>query len=577
MDKYWKWHYYGGAVMAADYMTELCNVKKKEFQESGYPELCDHCLSEEVMISMRDGVRLHTIVYRPAIEQEKYPVILMRTCYPMQASLYEIYGENLAKRGYVFVCQYARGRGKSEGEWEPNINERNDGIDTVIWLDSQKWCETIGYCGHSYMGLMGWAMADAVEGKVCSMYLEDYGTDRYVSAYEKGAFRHDILTSWSMENAKSPIDADYLESCRYMPQTEVDVKLWGQRMESYQQYIRNTRITDDFWQEGWWKELREIPKNTKIPICMTSGWYDHHHGSSMKTWNRLNEEAKKHSWLIIGGWNHYFLPCLPGKKVENNQCKEVQMMLKWFQTTLKEKKLPEQQILIYQIGEDRWKKLDNWNSEQKKSKVFFLTKPEVSEKWNLGNLAEDLAEEVNEFSYCYDPKNPVETVGGEGLLKNIGKIGSLLQPEAGYRSDVLSFISDPLEKAVVISGKIYVKLYVKTDCDDTAFTAKVMEMTPDKKAYHIRSSITTIAHELPEGVAYTPNSIVEVICEMWDIAYTLKEGSRIRVDISSSDFPQYNIHSNYAGIWSEQTKVKKAQQTIMTGVQFPSSVCFDVD
>ena len=85
--------------------------------------------------------------------------------------------------------------------------------------------------------MTGWAFADAAEGKVAAMFLEDYGTDRFVSAYEKGCFRHDILTAWSMENAEKPVNADYRESCRYLPQIEVDEALWGQRVPSYREYI----------------------------------------------------------------------------------------------------------------------------------------------------------------------------------------------------------------------------------------------------------------------------------------------------------------------------------------------------
>ena len=171
---------------------------------------------------MRDGVRLHTLIFLPETEKKTYPVILMRTCYPAQDTVYRSHGEQLARRGFAYVCQYSRGREKSQGEWEPNVNERNDGTDTVDWLKDQEWCGEIGYWGYSYSSLAGWAMADAVEGKVNSMFLAHYGTDRFVSAYEKGEFRHDILTSWSMENTREPIDASYpkyIESCRYRPQT----------------------------------------------------------------------------------------------------------------------------------------------------------------------------------------------------------------------------------------------------------------------------------------------------------------------------------------------------------------------
>ncbi len=127
--------------------------------------------------------------------------------------LIQVDAENCALRGYAFVYQFCRGTGGSEGEWFPNINERDDGIDTVNWICEQPWCEAVGYWGASYTALTGWAFADAAKGKVSSMFLVHYGTDRFASAYHKGLFHHDILTSWSMQNAGRPVDADYISSC----------------------------------------------------------------------------------------------------------------------------------------------------------------------------------------------------------------------------------------------------------------------------------------------------------------------------------------------------------------------------
>ncbi|MDE6202981.1 MAG: CocE/NonD family hydrolase [Lachnospiraceae bacterium] len=331
---------------------------RREFAACGIPAECNCKIPEDVFITMRDGVRLHTWICFPDSAREKFPVILTRTCYPDNEFMYRIYGEELARRGYGFAWQYVRGREQSEGDWIPNIYERNDGIDTVCWLAMQPWCEILGYWGHSYTAMAGWAMADAVEGKVASMYLEDYGTDRFVSAYEKGAFRHDVLTSWSMENGPVPVNDGYekfLESCRYMPQREVDEKLWGCRNDSYREYIGSPKENDPLWQSGWWKELREIPSKTVIPVCVVSGWYDHHHGSSMNTWRSLSDAAKKHGWLRIGAWNHFFEPCTPGREIANLRPEEMPEMIAWFELTLKKKETAGAKSLFLL---NRWGQMD---------------------------------------------------------------------------------------------------------------------------------------------------------------------------------------------------------------------------
>ena len=170
--------------MAEDFMAAAVKRVEEQFAKSGVSESCAAFERKENQIEMRDGVKLHTIYYFPkedgTAEEKTYPVILTRTCYPGNDRIHRAYGEGLARRGYVYVYQYCRGRENSEGKWEPNINERNDGIDTMDYLVEQPWCEILGYWGHSYTSMTGWAFADAAEGKVAAMFLEDYGTDGFV-------------------------------------------------------------------------------------------------------------------------------------------------------------------------------------------------------------------------------------------------------------------------------------------------------------------------------------------------------------------------------------------------------------
>lgn len=550
---------------------------RRSFGSSGVKEICGVKEVMDAFVEMRDGVKLHTYVYMPDSGEKSYPVILTRTCYPGNDRMHRLYGEELAKRGYVYVYQYCRGREQSEGEWIPNIHERGDGIDTVDWLIGNSWCESLGYWGHSYTSMTGWAMADAVEGKVATMYLEDYGTDRFCSAYEKGLFRHDVLTAWSMGNGPVPVDTSYdryIESCKYMPLSQVDEALWGCVNETFREYIRSPHEEDEIWQSGWWKQLREIPAKVKIPLCVVSGWYDHHHGSSMKTWERLNDEAKQHSMLMINAWNHFFRPCIPGRKTENIQAEEIPGVLHWFEKVLKRKEVPQKTIRFYRIGEDRWVESSDWDDAEGVKVSWYLGghKEILSEKeWREQDRIQELPQ-IQEYKYLYDPRNPVMSVGGEALLNSASLIGSLPQPEAGYRSDVLSFVSEPLVEDLAVSGKIHVELYVSSDCEDTAFTAKLMDVDTDGTAYHIRSSVTTLEQETGKEKTYTPGEVIKTDIQMWDIAYTIRKGHKLRLDISSSDFPQYSIHCNYKGLWSEQTATRTASQTVYIGREYPSRI-----
>lgn len=529
-----------------------------------------------LMLPLSDGVRLLTISRTPA-STGPFPTILMRSCYPHQEPLLDLYSEEFSKRGFAFVYQFCRGTGKSEGEWVPNIHERQDGLETLDWLSKQSWVENIGYWGCSYLAYTGWSMADAVPEKVKTLYLTHYGTDRFTSAYQSGLFRQDVLTAWAMENAGYPVTADYTESVRFRPQVEVDEKLWGKKLDWYRDWVTHTNREDSYWDQGLWAELKNIPSKVKVPVYIGEGWYDHHLGSALKGYEALSDESKAHSMLRIGAWNHGFLPCVEGIESNHLENSDIQSAFAWFDTILRKKQLPDGKVKIYQIGADRWLEKPVFSFDSSKTASYFLNgSPSDGKAFGLSTKSDPKTETL---SYRYDPDNPVLSHGAESLLRTYDEIGSLRQPECGWRDDVLSFVSAPLENDIDILGKIQVKLFVSSTAEDTAFTAKLMEVYPDGKAYNIRLGITTLAYR--EGgdkkrMEYCPGTIVQAVIDFWDISWKLHKGSSLRLDISSSDSPQYSIHTNTAGIWALQDKSVVAEQTIHMGAQYPSEIILPV-
>ena len=531
---------------------------------------------QEWLLPMRDGVRLRTMIQFPgkllrdtSAEPQKYPIVLQRSCYPHAERLLELHAREYSKRGFVFVYQWCRGTGGSEGTWIPNIHERNDGLDTLEYLSRQPYTDCIGYWGDSYLAFTGWCMADAVPEKVKTMYLGVYGCDRYTSAYKDGLFRQDILTAWAMGNAGIPVKAPLLESCAYRPQTEVDEKMWGVHLDWYRDWITNTDRDSAYWSSGFWKELKEIPGKVKIPVFIREGWYDHHLGSAIATYESLSEEAKKHSVIQIGPWNHGYNLAVTDQPLTNLTDDKVASPLNWFSLILKEKKLPDKAAYTYVIGADAWKKWNEFPVHIGKKQEWFLQD---------GNGLGKAPGERAEISYLYDPENPVLSHGAEALFASQDSVGSIHQPQPGYRDDVVTFLSAPVLEDIEIEGKIRVRLFVKSDAEDTAFSAKLMEVFENGECVNIRGSITTLAYRNgnPHRGTYTPGEIVEICIDMWDVAWMIRKGSLLRLDISSSDFPQYSVHSNYPGIWSEQTQAKKAEQTILMGEQYPSEIVLPV-
>lgn len=527
---------------------------------------------KEVMVPMKDGVKLRTVICFPK-GNGPWPTLFLRTPYPFFDTYGRKEGEEYVKRGYVYVFQFCRGTCGSEGKWVPNENEREDGIESINWVARQEWSKSIGIHGASYMALTGWIISDCLPEKVKALYLCHYSVDRYLSAYKGGLFRHDVLTGWAMGNAGKVITSDYIESALYRPHIHVDEELWGIKLDWYREWITNTDYDCEYWQTGVWKTLREIPEKIKIPACVVAGWYDHHLEGSILGYEKLNNNTKSHSKLVIGGWNHEMEPCVPAHNPQNAAIDKFSHMLGWFDRILIEEKQPDTGIETYIIGDDCWHKWDVWPIENTGKASINLTAQKRSD-CSAYMLSPQAPDKMGIIEYDYNPENPVYTHGGETLLVSVKERGSLLQEEPGYRKDVISFVSDPLTENIFIAGKMNSKLFVSSDCEDSCFTARIMEVLPNGEAYNIRSSITTLAYRnnSRSRIVYNPGNIVEVNIDLLPVTWNIKIGSRIRVDISSSSFPEYAIHSNYPGIWSLQDKVKTAHQKIYCGGEYPSRI-----
>ena len=559
-----------------DMMIDFKALVQKAFADSEYPLIGEQVTTEELMLPMRDGARLRTFIARPE-GLNSCPFVLTRSCYPHIEELQFETARQFAMRGIGYVVQFCRGTGGSEGIWEPNENERNDGQDTIEWLCSLDYVESAGYLGSSYLALTGWIIADLLPEKVKTMYLSLYGTDRHVSAYMGGMFRHDVLTAWAMGNAGFEIKADYLESCLYRPHVEVDEALWGKKLDWYRKWVTSVNPEDPYWQSGMWKTLRDIPPKINIPICIVEGWYDHHLGSALVTYDRLSKKCKEMSHLIIGPWNHWFETALESDDGKNHGYggNELIRSFTWFHDILVKKNIPQGQISEYIIKGDNWiessPKENIASYEQRQFAKYFLSASE--ENQCLVDKVDSIID--GERGYMYDPNDPIYSHGSESMLKSKEKIGSLLQPQPNYRPDVLSFVSKPLEKDLVILGPVRVNLYVSSDADDTCFVARIINVDKEGQSHYVRGGLTSLTSSLSE--VYKPNSIVKISINMWNVGWLFKKGTQIRLDVQSSDFPQYSIHSNTAGCWSMQSETVCAKQKLFFGKEYTSCLELPLD
>lgn len=534
---------------------------------------------EEQMVEGGDGYKLMTCIYKP-VGEGPWPVVILRTPYVYGRGDNNANARYYARHGIAYIVQHCRGKGGSEGPYEPNVNERVDGLALVNWVAQQPWCKNIGLFGESYTALTCWIIADAVPDKVKGIYLHHYGVDRHLSAYSNGMFRQDILTAWAIDNAveipKKPERKDptqiYFEQMRYMPQLVMDRHFFGVELPWYRDWISHTDYTDPYWHQGVWDTLRQIPAKIKIPVVVVAGHFDHHQEGTILGYNLLPEETKAKSQLIVGAWNHSHITTPQiGKYDHATDVDLTTSQFVWFYDLLVKENAPKPAVQVYAIGEDKWHQFDAWPLNGGVYKTYYLS----AEQQGKGYPLKDAPTGEGRITYAYDPQHPVLSVGGETLFNSGSRRGSQLQPEVGYRDDVVSFLSEPLQAPLLLAGKVKIVLHVSTDVDDTAFSYKISEQLADGNTYNIRTGITTLGFRnepLGSRQTYKPGEVVEVAVEALPILWQLQPGSRIRVDISSSDFPQYSVHSNHAGVWSRQTKTRVAHQVLYTGGEFESRI-----
>ena len=562
------------AAFASD--DEMCREyrammdKVQASYDSVCPRLTEETTTEEVWIPCPDGVRLRTVLVLPDGLPGPYPTIVMRSCYPFQEGMLHNQAVGFARHGFAVAYQWCRGLGGSEGQWEPNVHDRADGLSLVNWLQNQDWVKNMGYVGGSYLSMTGWIMADAIPDKMKTMYLTVYGTVRHTSAWREGLFRQDILTAWAKGNAGFPIAADYLESARFRPQVEVDEKLWGCRLDWYRDWITHPSKADPYWAEGHWALLESIPGKLNIPVFVGEGWYDHHLGSMLEGFATLSAEAARHSVLQINPGNHSLTPVIPGQPRQKNAAiDEAAQQMRWFYNILVKEELPPPGVDYYMIGADEWRHYPSYPPQPTGEAVFYLDGQHLSPSPG----------EASARHYTYDPNDPVMSHGAESLFQLRGAHGGALeQPGPDWRPDVLSYISDPLTAPLDVVGPIQARLWVASDAPDTCFTIKVMEVDKDGRAWHVRNGITTLGwrNDATEVQPYTGGP-VEITLSCWDVAWQFQPGSRLRVDISSSNFPEYSIHPNTRELWSLADTVQTARQTVLSGPEHPSRLLLPLD
>ncbi len=533
--------------------------------------------SETLTVAMSDGVELHTEVYFPEGEGP-WPVILIRNPYNFPGG-FGFLASLFSRYGYVGIHQFARGRSPSEGEWDPFMNERNDGIDTLQWIVDQPWQNgNIGLFGASYLSMVQWAVADVLPPEVKTMVPMVWGNDVKGLAFEGGMFRHEIVTVWAALMHGRELDhfnaSKYHEAKGYRPHALADEDVLGKDLPWYRGWTLSAAGDAPLWKTPEVGLLRSMPGKVTVPVLMVGGWYDIFIRSQLEDFNQL--ATRDRSRFVVGPWTHLLGGSGDGDLPLPNAMGGAEIMqftMPWFDHHLKGRPLPQWgPVSTYAINDGRWYHWNEWPPRVEQGRLH-LREAARSNDCESGRLEARAPRVPEAVSYVYDPNNPVPSRGGSALLAFAipgwgGALPSMRhQGFVCLRDDVLTFTSGRFTEDTHLLGDIAVRLTVSSDVEDTAFTAKIIDVAPDGKAVNIQDTITSLAYRngATMPVSYTPGEKVTLDLKMWPTHWVVKKGHRLRIDISSSNWPAYHAHSNYPGRWELQAAVRPATQTVHTG------------
>jgi putative CocE/NonD family hydrolase len=627
----------------AGFRIELMNVpvQKAAFVREGFEALMtsgaeDPLLSrpdfdarkETVMVPMRDGVKLATDLYFPAVKAsagataakvpEKLPVILVRT--PYKKDMDEILGKFYAHRGYVLAVQDCRGRFGSQGKWEPFVHEGRDGCDAVEWFASRPWASgKVGMIGGSYVGWVQlWAAAEKPP-HLTTIIPNVAPPDPFFNLpYEYGAFF--ILGAiWWAEILEKDATGDlagkamaqinerkYEKILKSLPVIELDKKILGKKNAYWREWIEHN-TNDAYWARS---NFMEKLKTVDIPVFLQSGWFDGDGIGSKLNYAALRQSKSKAVKLILGPWGHTDTSSsqLGDFDFGKEAAPDLQRMyVRWFDYWLKgidNKLLEEPLVQTFVMFTNKWLKGATYPLPETQFAKLYLGANKganTSKGDGLLSLSAPAAgvttggpAAVRGYEeYVYDPADPTpwpeyyykseeeikrEKEKSVDVEEQKTKAKAFHQSVTDARPDILVFQTGPLDKPVSIAGPVSAVLYASTDAPDTDWYVTLMDVDEKGEIFHlVRGALRARfrnSTEKPEPLE--KDKVTKFDLDMWQTGLTFQKGHRIRVEVASAMFPMFSRNLNTGGHNEKETKFRKANQRVYHTAEYPSHILLPV-
>ena len=566
-------------------------------------------VERDVEARMRDGIILRADVYRPNTD-EPLPVLLQRTPYGKGFSN-PAFALMAAEQGYAVVIQDTRGRWASDGDGYPLIHEMSDGYDTVEWAAHQPWANgKVGMYGGSYVGYTQWAAAVTQPPALKTIIPTVTFCDPHDIFYVGGAFALGVAVSWNLtstaymsifkhqgsKEAKDELMESLIEAVDGMARGKTfsrlplsDMPLIGQDgITSFFYDVLSHPTRDEYWQR-----ILCTHRKIQIPVFHIGGWYDIFCASTLHDFggireNGENELARNRQKLLIGPWRHGPFEGLVGE-VDFGLCASSllvlpdELQLRWFDRWLKGEDngiVDEPPIRIFVMGDNCWRTENEWPLARARYTRYYLHSGGAANSLHGdGLLSPEKPSDEPVDSFVYDPRNPVPTHGG-GLCCSQAALapGAFDQREIETRPDVLVYTTLPLEQDVEVTGPLAVHLWAATSAPDTDFCAKLVDVGPCGYARNLQDGIVRARYrESPDQPRpVTEGKVYEYVIDLAATSNVFKTGHRIRIEISSSNFPRFDRNPNTGHALGQDKQLRPATQWILHDAGHPSHVMLPV-
>ena len=571
-------------------------------------------LEPNVMVPMRDGVRLATDLYFPTAGSGPWPVILVRTPYnkasPGQAGQLQ----RMAAAGYVVAGQDVRGKYNSEGQFRVQADDPNDGYDTVEWLSTQRWSTgKVGTTGCSYPGEAQIFLAKRHHPAHVAMIPQAAaGPARYLSIINGGAYELALMFGWLRENGNkvhlqpapgtpdslvalsrpflSPRlelpPADFQAAWRTLPLAEMNRRGPGPPTD-WEAFVTHPPA------DPWWRQFNLLTPNDTIltPALHIGSWYDYGVSETLQYFTRFratgaDQRTRDGQYLIVAPTSHCSFEratehtMVGARDVGDARFDFAGTYLKWMDYWLKGRDngiaaMPK--VQYYVMGRNEWRSASAWPLPTAQFTKFYLTSDgRANSRFGTGGLVREVPRGAVADEFSYDPATPVPSKGGPLCCTGTAEAppGSFDQSDVETRHDVLVYSTPPLERGIEVTGPIEAKLYVSSSAKDTDFTVKLIDVYPDGTAYNVQEGILRARYR--EGwdkqVLMAPGQVYPITVNVHATSNYFGPGHRIRVEVSSSNFPRFDRNLNTGGNNSRDTAMVVARNVIYHSMKYPSHV-----